>query len=179
MPVLKEYTCNECGLEFERLRAECPTCNSENVRRAFRTPPGINGGRNKAHSAKRTDEILAHQFAKLGVDNFHTAEFGKPNKVSWTPKRFGSRATPGHGIAQEELVPSYGINGLIQSGFNPGGLRATREIGQTTSFELPPDVHGAHIPAGLPLGGPPTELLSRTNVIGGIDVRGKEVVRVK
>lgn len=175
MPILKEWTCKACGHEFERIRAECPACESEDVARAFRTPPGINGGRNKAHSAKRTDEILEHQFNKLGVTNFSNAPgFGAPNKVNWSPKTFGPRATPAGGMAQEEIVAGFGMNTLIQSGFNPAGLMRDAQ-----PFAIPTDAHGALIPAGVPLGGPPTELLRNTNVIGGIDVRGNQVVRVK
>jgi hypothetical protein len=181
-PVLKEWTCNSCGHQFERIRAECPACESENVKRAFRTPPGIAGGHDKAHSARRTDQILEHQFKKLGIDNFHTMEFGRPNKVSWSPKRFGSRAQPAFGIRQEEIVPSFGVDGMIQAGFNPGALHSTRDTENgvaTLPFSIPQDAHGALIPAGIPIGGPPTELLNRTTVIGGIDVHGNQVVRVK
>jgi hypothetical protein len=178
MPVIKEYTCDNCGCEFERISPLCPECDSEHVKRAFRTPPRIAGGRDKAHSARRTDQILEHQFAKLGIDQFFTSEYGSPNKVTWSPKHFGSRSTPAHGIRQEEIVPSFGVGGMVQAGFNPAQLPQTTETG-VENFMIPQDVHGAYIPPGTPIGGPPTELLSRTNVIGGIDVRGNQVVRVK
>lgn len=180
MPVVKEFTCDACGCEFQRIRAECPSCDSTNVHRAFRTAPGINKGSTHAGSAKRFDQIIDHQFAKLGIDNFKTMEFGRANKVTWSPKRF--RDGPGyvhpdqtyHGVEQAEIEAGFGLNGLIQSGMNPGALRKDGE-----AFSIPTDVHGAYIPPGTRVGGPPTALFKETNVVGGIDVRGNQVVRVK
>lgn len=176
MPVIKEFTCDACGTEFERIRPECPSCSSTNVHRAFRTPPGINGGINKAHSAARTDAILGAQFKKLGIDNFKTMEFGRPNKVTWSPKRFADRYPDqtDHGVAQPGIEAGYGSDALVQSGFHPGALRK-----DGADFALPADVHGAYIPVGTPIGGRPTALFKETNVVGGIDVRGNQVVRVK
>ena len=174
MPILKEYTCNSCGHEFERLRAECPACDSSNVKRAFRTPFHIAKG-----AAKRTDHILQNQFDKLGITNFSNAPGpGNANNVTWKPKTY---ATPAGGLAQAPIIPSFGLNSLAQLGFNPGQLVSTRDTPSgvsTVPFTIPQDI-GAAIPNGVPIGGRPTELFKHTRVIGGIDTDGKSVYRVK
>jgi len=71
-------------------------------------------------------------------------------------------------------MAGFGINNLIQSGFNPGMLK--KEGG---AYEIPSDTHGAYIPVGTPIGGRPEALLKRTSIVGGVDVVGNQVVRVK
>src|SRR5215469_18914917 len=135
MPVLKEWTC-ECGHEFERIRPECPLCHSVNVTRAFRTPFGLQKG-----AAKRTDRILEHQFKKLGISNFSNNTGGGPNKVTWSEKRFGNRASGG----QAEIGALSGADQLAK--ILPSGVMPTVD---GNPFTQPRDA-GAGIPLGVPI----------------------------
>jgi hypothetical protein len=170
MPVMKEWRCNQCAHEFERIRPECPLCLSMECSRAFFTPPGISTG-----YAKRTDAILAHQFQKQGITNFSNSQTSGPNKVTWKPRHPHGRANSG---GQELIEPTVGIQGLEKHGFTPERITQTFGPDRTKPYAVPKDV-GASIPLGVPLGGRPTELYRATNVIGGIDVKGKQIVRVK
>ena len=168
MPVIKEFQCSDCTKAFERIRPECPQCGSLNVRRVFLTPFGIAKG-----VAKRTDAILGAQFKKLGIANFSNAHGpGGPNKVTWSPKKFGSRASTAHGIPQPEIVPGTGVNSLIGTGFfNPASL--TRD---GSPYQVPADI-GAGIPLGVPIGGRPQQLFDRTTIVGALDSDGRSVYR--
>jgi hypothetical protein len=168
---MREWRCRACNHEFERIRPDCPQCHTDGATRIFLTPPRIQSG-----YAKRTDSILQHQFDKLGIANFSNSQSSGPNKVTWKPKQFGSRASGG----QPEIMPMIGTEGFSKLGINPAQLMQTLAPGQTVPFQVPKDVTGAGIPLGVPIGGKPTELYKKTNVIGRLDSdsSGKSVRRV-
>jgi hypothetical protein len=169
VPVIKEFSCNQCGLSFERIRGVCPSCHSEDTRRVFLTPVGIATG-----VAKRTDAILQHQFDKMGITNFSNSG-GGANKVSWKPLKTGTHDSGG----QEPINPLSGA-GAFGSLFPAGAVTRTIDTPdgvQTVPYAVPRDV-GAHIAAGTPIGGRPTALLKSTNIVGKIDSDGRSVQRV-
>jgi hypothetical protein len=170
MPVIKEWTCADCGHEYERIKPVCTRCGSHNGQRAFRTPPSINGGFATPHSAKRIDASLQYQFDKLGVTNFRTMEFGRPNRVEWRPYK---PAISGEyaGGGQPVIQPAFGPGQLPKLGFNPASLEQSRDTPNgpwTVQYNVPAD-NGAYVAPGAGLGHRPTELYKHTNVIGGID----------
>jgi hypothetical protein len=76
------------------------------------------------------------------------------------------------------IEPTVGIQGLEKYGFTPDRITQTFGPDRTKPYAVPRDV-GAAIPLGVPIGGKPTELYNQTHVVGGIDAKGKAVVRVK
>jgi hypothetical protein len=166
MPIIREFRCNSCGHDFERIRPECPLCHCD-ARRVFLTPPHISNG-----YAKRTDAILQNQFDKLGISNFSNSQGpGAPNRVTWKPRKFGSRASGG----QPEINPMLGADSLKTIGMNQ--IMQTLGPGETVPYAVPKDI-GAGIPMGVPIGGRPTELLKHTRVVGRLDSDGRSVQRV-
>jgi hypothetical protein len=170
MPILRDFRCVKCALEFERIHPICPACNTEGATRIFLHPPRISNG-----YSKKTDAILQHQFNKLNITNFSNSQTSGPNRVSWKPRHPTGRANSG---GQPLIEPMVGIQGLEKYGFTADRITQTFGPDRTKPYAVPRDV-GAAIPLGVPIGGKPTELYKQTNVVGGIDASGKQVVRVR
>ena len=62
--VTKEWSCKECGTEFEGLLSVCPECGRI-TQRAFRTPVGITTARHRQH-----DQIIESEMRVRGMTNY-------------------------------------------------------------------------------------------------------------
>jgi hypothetical protein len=172
MPINKEWRCDSCSLDYEGYTDPCPSCGGEG-KRVFRTAFQLSTG-----YAKRTDMVLEHQFKKKGITNYSNAD--GMAKVSFQEKRFGSRSTPVHGIQQPEIAANNSIQSLSSAGFDPRALQKTVEHGgkiATIPFQVPKLETIKDIPMGVKIGGPPERLFKDTTMIGGLDLRGRQVVR--
>lgn len=180
MPVVKEWVCCDCGYEYDRIKPFplCPGCGSPDSKRAFRTAPGINGGLSTPNSARRIDGALEYQFSKLGITNFRSMEFGRPNRVEWKPFRPAASGNY-NGGGQPVIQPAFGSNELARLGFNPAQLEQSRDTERgpwTVPYSVPRD-DGARIAPGAGLGHRPNELFKQTTVIGGIDADDKGTIK--
>jgi hypothetical protein len=170
MPILKEWTCTECNHEFEGYTDICDECGGAG-KRSFRTAFHYSRG-----YAKKTDAIIANQFEKKGITNYFSNANGNP-KITWKQKPYKGPGRADSG-GQPAVAPMFGADALSKIGFQPNGLVQTVAPDLRNNFKLP-DTNALYAPIGRAIGGKPDQLLNNTNTIGGLDIRGRQIVRVK
>ena len=179
MAIIKEYGCKKCG-PFEALAAVCPRCGkAETVTRQFRTAPGINRGATVRGSARGIDRILAREFENQGIVNFRNdGGIGRPEfkrrHIARINEQFPGTYATGFGGAQTPPITAGFVDGGMTNPQLPGGLSIQNLQVDGRPFNIPDSQH-ILAPANGRIGGPPNELLKRTQVAGRTDNKGRQI----
>lgn len=83
MGVIKEWTCSDCGNEFDSDLPCCSNCGSENVQRAFRTAPGFKGDKTKMKDSSLRE--FTNQYGLSDFSNNQNTKHEKKTSHEWKP----------------------------------------------------------------------------------------------
>lgn len=166
MAIVKEWSC-ECGKDFEAVASVCPKCGRD-ARRAFRTPVGINGGRNTRGSARGIDGILEAEFARQGISNFSNAD--GINKVEYQHRFPGVYSSQSSGAPAQPAISAMFVKGGLS---NPQVSKNFVQDG--ASWTPPTDDAAVMAPPGARVGSDGSALLERTHIAGRTDSKGNQV----
>lgn len=151
--VVKEWSCKECGTDFEGLIQVCPECGSV-AQRAFRTPVGIGNVRFKQH-----DQIIESEMRVRGMSNYSNRDgISRPTftgrvqhgevRGSWGPEALNGYVTangvplapPPINMTPVQVAPGQNVRN--QAGVNRIMQRSV-SLGRT-------DMHGHQLPLAPP-----------------------------